>query len=515
MLKSEGIELVLDCSSIGAMLEDLLAANYEIGEELHQSLNTIRRVDLFTQVASIKGSPVTLEGVHLLLKKLEKVDAVKIDDIYNKALNDVRLLCLWGRVSCIPKIREAIKRNADSQHVAELKTLSKLSAEDRKIVKHLQKISYAKNTFLEKGNLSTWKLVQNAVKNYNEGVEENKLTLHSIGVDFPVLCKQCALCYGSFIRGSSKDEEPCMQQIERSDKHKAFFTKLKKAKEDYAKYTADKNEETLFKNSLAQFAALYDNDNKDYFSFVHYKDDPNSTWSKLYAKITANPGTIYFLLALVLLVILASVVFKRSDGKTKGESLGVGSNSEEEQASAEESGEKNAIPQSKVDDLNRQLEEKDTRIQQLNATINLLRKELATEKSKVKIPEPAYSGMAAAAAVEDITSGFNSSVSYYALRPDGDNGFLIQNLSKNVEDQLYYVITDRGDGTAEFELTEDAALQRSAAKSANTILNHACEYENLPRDTKTGIATIVKGQLKKSDNEKEWEIIKKAKIKFV
>ena len=151
------------------------------------------------------------------------------------------------------------------------------------------------------------------------------------------------------------------------------------------------------------------------------------------------------------------------------------------------------------------------KVENLNKENYQLREELKDAKIKKVKPAPAYS---VPTGIEELAVP-NHEQHFFALRPDGDNGFLIQNLSKDIEDQLYYLIVEQGNGTAEFWLTEDNDLQKSAARSSNTILNDACEYENLPRETKTGIHTTANGKLKKSANSKEWEIVSKAKIKFV
>lgn len=102
---------------------------------------------------------------------------------------------------------------------------------------------------------------------------------------------------------------------------------------------------------------------------------------------------------------------------------------------------------------------------------------------------------------------------FYSTHPDTETGFSLAKLSQNPDDGYYFKILQLSEKDAEYELFPDPEIQIAAALSANSILKDACEYENLPRDIQSGILTVQKGQLKRTDTE--WSIVKKARIRFI
>lgn len=105
----------------------------------------------------------------------------------------------------------------------------------------------------------------------------------------------------------------------------------------------------------------------------------------------------------------------------------------------------------------------------------------------------------------------SSNGTWYALRPDGKNGFLMSKLTANPEERYYYVIEQDSNDTAQFSVVEDPSLQQFAISSDSIILREACEYENLPQGSKS-ISVISRGKLKRHADE--WSIVQKAKIRF-
>jgi len=105
----------------------------------------------------------------------------------------------------------------------------------------------------------------------------------------------------------------------------------------------------------------------------------------------------------------------------------------------------------------------------------------------------------------------SSNGTWYALMPDGKNGFLISKLTSNPKERYYYVIEQDSSDTAQFSVVEDEGLQQFAISSDSIILRKACEYENQAQGSKS-ISIISRGKLKRT--AEEWTIVQKAKIRF-
>ena len=105
----------------------------------------------------------------------------------------------------------------------------------------------------------------------------------------------------------------------------------------------------------------------------------------------------------------------------------------------------------------------------------------------------------------------SSNGTWYALMPDGKNGFLINKLTSNPKERYYYIIEQDSKDTAQFSVVEDEGLQQFAISSDSIILRKACEYENQAQGSKS-ISIISRGKLKR--DAEEWTIVQKAKIRF-
>jgi len=484
----------------------------EKGDELCETakdyFNDHKRVQVFSQVEKVFGPLKTLQGTYNIWSAyIKEGDYFKsLKDIFLSAQNDVRLLCLWGDKNCLQRIKEVIKKGDDLGYIYEVQNLSNLKGDDDEAVQKLQSLAREKEAFLEKKNLKTWQKINKGVKEYQDKFKDEKFKPASIGVEFPHKCSDCIKEYTRYITENPAEEKLCLSQIKKSQK--LFFEKLKKTKKSYAKYVKDvKQGETQFKKELAAFAASFDDTKKSHFKFSEYKINRGSRLQELWKKLSEIPLLYIVLLGLSFLVVLGLYGYKTFNRESPVKPKVIDEDEHLEVLNAREK---------KINELKELLDEEKEKVKKLNQEINRLTKELEVEKNKSKRETRETTTTTNQSSQSNggipIT---NKEHNFFALRPDGDNGFLIQNLSKNIEDQLYYVIAEQSNGTAEFWLTEDNDLQKSAARSSNTILNDACEYENLPRETKTGIHTTANGKLKKSANLKEWEIVSKAKIKFV
>ncbi|MEM9821772.1 MAG: hypothetical protein AAF985_11900, partial [Bacteroidota bacterium] len=156
---------------------------------------------------------------------------------------------------------------------------------------------------------------------------------------------------------------------------------------------------------------------------------------------------------------------------------------------------------------------------QPNKLIEIIHKEAVTEEQEIPLvlgenstESETKSEVKPEVKPEVKVEPFTNNQVWYALRPDGNRGFLIKELSTNIEDRYYYKIEQTGQDTANFTLVEDEGLQQNAILSDSFILRGACVYENEPEGSKS-IVVSRKGSLRRI--AEEWVIVQKASIKFI
>ena len=101
----------------------------------------------------------------------------------------------------------------------------------------------------------------------------------------------------------------------------------------------------------------------------------------------------------------------------------------------------------------------------------------------------------------------------YALYPNKQDGFGHAVLSLNKNNEMFYVIDQRGESGEFYIINVPKNSIQQMIKNKRTLLNPACENINQPTPETTNIITRKKGQVKYVNDY--WKIIKKAKIEFV
>lgn len=297
--------------SIEAILSALDDCEAEKCARMYRTLKTMKRVNLFTQVEAVRGPGVSLEGLRIVFEQVKGTSSHRLRTVFRNALNDVRLSCLWGRKYCIQKVKEAIKKGAQLDRVNEIRDFSALNEEDAEVLRKLQAIAKAKSNYTGKRNLKNWQRLYKEVKDYQGEFKEKEFTLMSIDVEFPYQCTACLEAYANYITEVSAKEAICLNQIKYSKKHKAFWSKLEKAKNSFHEYKADEeNGKHQFKKDLASFADLTGKSNQEYFDFDKYAMSSKPALSRFWERYDAIPPAFHLLLEISLILTLFILGYK-------------------------------------------------------------------------------------------------------------------------------------------------------------------------------------------------------------
>lgn len=160
---------------------------------------------------------------------------------------------------------------------------------------------------------------------------------------------------------------------------------------------------------------------------------------------------------------------------------------------------------------------RDQRIKALEAEVNSLKAKCKELQEALTIMEEKQNAAGVATpttpapAVSTATPVYIQTQTTYALNPTG-NVFQKSALHTKPEGDYYYILNTQGNAGT-FEVTDKSDMQQMAAQSANAILKNVCDFDNLPRDMKSGIQTLQLGKIV-ADGE-NWKVTLKAKIKFV
>lgn len=280
-----------------------------------------------------------------------------------------------------------------------------------------------------------------------------------------------------------------------------FSEKLPSEIKTFLKSLKDTNgqNETVFKNNLTKL-------NKA----IEAKSGSPIKFEEVY-KTTNNSGfglTEFLLLlsALTILAIIGGLVWFFKYKKKLPE------DDTEDAKKNEISSEKSAKKNDSQDKDN-----KDEEIRKLDNTVDKLKKEINDKNEEIRQLKEALEVAKSATVPAAVrpkpvpTYVANPITTIYSLNPAGKI-FTAANLSQNAQEDHYYILEVSGNkGT--FKITENPEMQLSAAQSANSILRNVCDYENQPRDTKTGIKTIANGEIVPDGNN--WKVVKNVKIQFV
>lgn len=456
----------------------------------------------------------TLSGlIAQLSKKFSKTKKEKLDSIFSKAKNDFRLICLLENKSeCLSTVIEEVDTK-DIDHLNSVikfwreKSLGDSIPESKNI---LVDILRTKIEYIKYPNIILWKKLKNKSKNFGLNLKANKIKLNEkklIG-KFQVFCDECIENYLTYLKDGSAqlNEIPFKEYAPKN----TFFTKLINTKKKYSKYIIDESKEEQFISSFNEMLALVDESKKGLFDIKIFLKKTKwwynwQNWLILLGFLTGIGFCIYMISKL-----------RKPKKETVIDKFSQISNDKRPPKKTF-----NIVEKRPAIDLHNKesFEEKSKRLEkELEVAKGTIEEQIEIIKNqgnsirdlKRKLNQPSITRETS---IPLAVNNNLKNIIKYALRPDGSNGFAIQNLSDNIEDQLFYVIESSSDDKAEYYLTNDSQLQISAAKSANSILKDACEYENLPRDTKTGIETTRNGQLKKQGQE--WMIVEKAKIRFI
>ncbi len=356
-------------------------------------------------------------------------------------------------------------------------------------VKELKAIYAAK----AKMSVKNWANLNGLIKKWNEENREFGMA----NVAFPIFDKQCLKVYHQIVEGENRyQEEACWKNI--GEKPQAEIKALASL---YLSYSESSFEDSLmFKNAFNNQLNLF----RGQLSPEQFYEQPivESTLDWLKENFLLLLSGLFFLFGFILLFL--KIIKPR---------LASNKPSNHPPASSSETG------TTDIEVLN---PKKDKEILDLKNENKNLRQELENMSRRIVLLEnqQARDGFGQG---EESRRNANShppveppppaTPSSYALRPDGDRGFLTSSISTDADNNLYYELKLKEDGTGTYRLVEDQSLQLSAAKSANVILEPACEYENMPFEINDSIVTIRQGTLKNDGHQ--WTILDKAKIKFV
>ena len=481
-----------------------------------QNIVSNKSVNVFDQIVLKSGkSNVTLEG----LAKHSFNSIPQLDDattmLFNRAENDLILLCAINKEKCDTLFLELLN-NEDSQYQLNpsyIQIFKQQYAEYEEMVNAIK----LKDNFKKEASLNNWIELRKTfqeIRKKGSGKWQG-LQIENLNIKFPRYDQNCIQHYKNFIKGV--EPNTCINYV-----NEEFKNELADLKSNYISYKGQPSRVDIWQVVYKKFLDKH-NDKFDGKFGLNEFDVELGSIDRIFLWIKKN----YFFLIIMLLGLVAvgivianrhkiiDLINKLRKGSDDFQESGYPGPNHADHSKGDIAA-VGASPESKYQPNNnaevieefkekiKQLEERITEqegviaglkqnpVQKQSNTLSWTVDNRSKNADKELLPPPKI---------------------FYALRPDGSNGFMERSLSTKKEDQLYYIIETSGKSTAEYYITEVNDLQLSAAKSANAILKEACEYTNLPRDTKTGIETLEKGKLKLERDE--WIIIQKAKIRFV
>ena len=469
-----------------------LSKEYET--KYFNSINSVKNDD---SVISIKNFAIgKYWGILTKHKNDSESENIKtaIEETYNIAASEPYIKCIDEEGSCLKSLVEYLNQKKEEElggHFDLLKQLGEVVEKDGLVSKvgAIQEI-FTLSTSLSIGN---WKDYKSKVKNWND--KESEAQIKRKG--FPDTSEDCLGYYKTIIKGKKAAPEIlCWSEI--SSERKEEIGKLTKI---YQAYKEKKfKEKDLFEKGFNAQLDYF----KGHLKLEDFIKDPIP--DGLYEWLNKNKITLLIFGFLLLITFISILLFRRYRKGIREENDTVSSDEKGTEKAGSKGGLIGYVPNSAEVENEKitALEEKIRALEEKIDSSNKQNKPIAVVNDIPDVePVP----------TDHISPPVPIRIPSYAQRPDGENGFLISNISKETISNFYYELDLGDDETGTFNLVENKDLQLSAAKSADVILQTACDYENMPFEIQTGIITLAKGELKKEDNE--WRIIKKTRIKFV
>lgn len=451
--------------------------NEAIAQYFEGRKGILKEVDLFSQIEK-KDNKITLEAKKNEIKSLEGINGEKIDSIYAQAEQDLVLNYAIGKRDGY--IEHFIELISENDEIDIPKELIQKGDELEGVYAEMYKIALSSNVFKRNKNIANWSSCAFLINSWNEEYKKNEIK----HLPFPILDDDCISIFKEYIKGdNSKEQEMCFKHL--GEKERGQITELK---DKYIKYKNKKETKEQFHSYFdKEFLVGVNEEMKSKFS----KNDffiPES-WGDA---ILQNIKTYWYILVISFGLLLA--IWKRFKRHSK--------------------------KSNEVEVVKKDLEEVKIDLEKVKKDLEKEReKNLEEEEIQENSTQPEIDsnveGILPYSKTKDIDNRTTESQSIpplYVIRPYG-NGFKDDDFFSDNEEKHYYIIRKTSASTATFEITANPDFQVGAAKSHVSILQEACEYNNMPFNVENGIKTLQKGELKIRDGF--WEIEKKAIIQFI
>jgi len=468
-------------------------------------LQNLPEINTSEKIEKFGGSDnVTLQNsMEFLLNLLPNNEQgeIEVRDIYNDAKEDNLLKFLQGShdegINILLQLINAKEYRSRKEEVRYSKINSLESGSNKlndlikiwKLRFYSLKMSNSPNYEAFKDEIIKWNNVDTSKIYKIEDWAYNKFT--------PVYCDKCIKEQVEFIENTASGSNNCVTFLDSLDnKAKNYLDLLQVARENYKATFESKDSisQKKFEKAILSLDQKLPSSKGKYFEQLFLKGEQSKTMDRRLIYIIIS----LFVAAILLFFIIRSIYnwFLENNQKKKELEKEV----RDARAEAEKERKRAENAEAEKEKLESAYMENPTVV---NTTETIIIKKETNPDIPISNEEEVYHA-------QIIKESFPS---LYAVWPDGDKGFEEGNLSTDSEDNYYYIINRISETEAEYELTSDPEMQLSAAKSADSILSQACEYLNLPRETKSGVETVSNGTLNKEGHE--WVIKTRAKIRFI